>query len=100
MKELWLRVNILISIVNDILSLKKEIAQGNTANMVSVQYAQLGDVQSAVDETTEILVKNTTLCDDISQKVLSMARSPEETSQLREYVLSCRFLVSGNLSWA
>ena len=40
MKDLWKYGNFVISTVNDMLSLKKEVAGRNVASMIPLEYAQ------------------------------------------------------------
>ncbi|KAK4862972.1 hypothetical protein LT330_010683 [Penicillium expansum] len=55
MKDLWQQTNTIISLTNDILSLKKEINNGEVISLVPLLYVSVGDLQKAVDIAIEKL---------------------------------------------
>ena len=101
MHELWTRANIIISTVNDLLSLKKEIKGGNVASMVPLLFAESRDAQRAVDMTADFITENVEAFEDAANLLLSNAQTltAEEAKDVEDFILGCRFYTSGNLSW-
>lgn len=100
MEELWMRCNIIISTVNDMLSLKKEISGGNVASMIPLAYAQKGSLQEAVDETTRFLIDNLNAFEQVAKTVVEMGGCGVERQLVRDFVMTARFYMTGNLSWS
>ncbi|KAI4235240.1 MAG: hypothetical protein LQ349_003306 [Xanthoria aureola] len=103
MTLLWEYTNIIISITNDILSLKKEVTRGSIGSMIPLEYAQSRNAQSAVDKTTLLLANAIDAFKQTAEKLLQ--RSPEITSceqtrALGDFVKGCQFYCTGNLAWS
>ncbi|KAI1827657.1 terpenoid synthase [Xylaria intraflava] len=100
-KIIWHESNIIISIVNDILSIKKEIAQSQADTMVPVLVMKLRSVQAAVDEATVMVAKSIRRFDAAEQEILDRyASSPETQDMIREYVRACKTACTANLNWS
>ncbi|KAF6228249.1 hypothetical protein HO133_007979 [Letharia lupina] len=101
MKLLWDYTNVIISTVNDIVSLKKEIARGSISSMIPLLYARSRDAQVAVDQTAEFLVVNVKAFEETAQRLLKQEKrhNVEEARELRAFIKGCQFYCSGNLTW-
>ncbi|KAJ5612617.1 terpenoid synthase [Penicillium lagena] len=99
--KLWDLTNVNICNVNDLLSVKKEIAQGSAESLVPILFAELGSAQKAVDQvmhTIRLTIKEF----DISAKRLRMRHSNnrEVAQMLDSFILGCKYYCTGNLSWS
>ena len=98
--------------VNDIVSLKKEIASyhiqtqttrltvfpqahRSISSMIPLLYAQSGDAQAAVDQTANFLVANVKAFEETAQRLLKPEKAQEvdEACEIREFVMACQFLL-------
>ena len=70
--------------------------------MIPLLYAQLKDVQAAVDETTNFLVASVKAFEETKQRLQKpeQGRNIEETPDLNDFIQGCQFYCSGNLNWA
>ena len=109
MEELWTSANVVVSTVNDLLSLQKEVRGGNAGSMVPIVFARLGagigngdDAQTAVDFTAGFLEENVARFEDAAEEIVRMdwGCSFKEGKMLWEFVDGVRLYVSGNLSWS
>lgn len=99
-EDLWKHGNFVISTVNDILSLRKEVAGGNVASVIPLEYAQRGNLQEAVDATTESLLHSIEAFERAAKRVVAMGESGASRQLLSEFVLGLKFCITGNLSWS
>ena len=102
MEELWTRANVVVSTVNDLLSLRKEVRGGNAGSMVPIVFVQTGDVQRAVDFTERWIGENVAAFEEAARELegWSAVWGVKEASAVREFVGGVRAYVSGNLSWS
>ncbi|KAL2797260.1 terpenoid synthase [Aspergillus keveii] len=97
--ELWHWTNINICSVNDLLSVKKEIAQGSAESLVPILCAELGSAQEAADQVMET-VRLAVFEFDLAAKRL-LARYGRDTShRLEAFIAGCRYYCTGNLTWS
>ncbi|KAI9725876.1 MAG: hypothetical protein M1828_002505 [Chrysothrix sp. TS-e1954] len=101
MSKLWDQTNIIISTVNDVLSLKKEIARGAIDSLIPLLYAKTGDVQAAVDELTIFLIKTIKSFEETAQKFPAqvLASDAKSLQALQNFIDGCRYYCTGNLRW-
>lgn len=94
--------NIIISVTNDILSLKKEIARGSIGSMIPLEYAKSRNAQGAVDHTTELLIMAVKGFQQTEEKLLKgeMMQDEKQARQIREYIKGCQYNCTGNLVWS
>ncbi|PLB51409.1 terpenoid synthase [Aspergillus steynii IBT 23096] len=100
MRRLWDLINIIVSSTNDILSLKKEIAQGQTDSLVPILYLQYGSLQTAVDEAADMIFSSAKEFDQLAEKLLSSQPEDDAQDNLRKFIDGCRYCCSANLNWS
>ncbi|MCJ1312340.1 hypothetical protein MMC25_006014 [Agyrium rufum] len=102
MRLLWDQTNIIISTVNDMLSLKKEIANGSVESLIPLLYASSGDVQVAMNQTTLFLIASIREFDETAKLLYRsnyVSRAVDE-KLLTKFIDGCRFYCTGNLTWS
>ncbi|KAK0379815.1 hypothetical protein CMEL01_11421 [Colletotrichum melonis] len=101
MRTLWDQANILVWAVNDLLSLKKEIAQQTVESIVPLLFRETESLDVAVSMVTEMIHKAITEFNHAAECL--MARfSDDETSaaNLKTYIDGCKYICTGNLTWS
>ncbi|MCJ1333199.1 hypothetical protein MMC10_009893 [Thelotrema lepadinum] len=87
--------------INDILSLKKEIAQGQVVTLVPLIFKRVGSAQMAVDTALDSVSASLKSFELQSQKLLEEHSSdPITQGKLQKYILGCKYFITGNLSWS
>ncbi|MCJ1436765.1 hypothetical protein MMC27_006147 [Xylographa pallens] len=101
MELLWDQTNIIISTVNDLLSLKKEMACGSIQSLLPILYVKLGSIQAAVDQATKLLIASVRVFEEVAQRLVEPQGSSTAKSnpKIRAFIDGCRFYCTGNLSW-
>ncbi|KAJ7894025.1 isoprenoid synthase domain-containing protein [Mycena leptocephala] len=85
-------------IVNDILSLRRELRYPYYNNAVAVLYHQLQDLQMAVDETYKIILRNMEKLEEAAKWALG--RYPERRENLAAWIDGCKNMCTGNVTWS
>lgn len=104
MQALWDETNIIISITNDLLSLRKEMKLGCIDSIIPLTFALTQDIQTAVDQSVAALKASKERFDEAARKLLSDDNScfkatPEIKSRLAEFIQVQRSNCVGNLIW-
>ena len=102
MATLWNLTNINIGIVNDMISLKKEIAHGSVESLVPILYTTKRDVQAVADDVMESVRFTIAEFDEVASKLIKHCEDHyilDETTTLAAYVDGCRYWCTGNMSW-
>lgn len=93
----------IICIVNDMLSIKKEIAQGETDSLLPILVGQGKDPQAAMDHAFE-MVQTAKWELDAAARRLSEKTKPSYNKQvccdLEKFVDSCRMACTGSTVWS
>ena len=85
--------------VNDLLSVKKEIAQGSAESLVPIIYSELKALPQTV-ETILMSIRNAVRAFDIvSKKLIDRYESYECLGDLVRFIDGCKFYCTGNLAW-
>ncbi|KAL2061942.1 hypothetical protein VTL71DRAFT_7320 [Oculimacula yallundae] len=101
LKALSDEANIIVIIANDILSLKKEIAQQQVDSLIPLSVPVYGSVQQAVDHAHIDLLAAVTRFDNEAEKVLSKVNTTGMSdNDLRLFVEGCRKCWVGNFNWS
>ena len=100
MEDLWKHGNFVISTVNDMLSLNKEVAGGNVSSVIPLEYAESGNLQEAVDKTTEFLLDSMDAFERAAEKVVEMGGCGTRRQLVSDFVLGLKFYITGNVSWS
>ncbi|PNP54756.1 hypothetical protein THARTR1_04961 [Trichoderma harzianum] len=100
MRTIWDESNINVSIVNDLLSLKKEISKGAIDSLIPILCANTETPQSAIGHALKSLKESIARFDTTAWKLLNTIDtvSPDKLSTY-EFIQDCRFNCSGNLYW-
>ncbi|KAI4205213.1 MAG: hypothetical protein LQ350_000535 [Teloschistes chrysophthalmus] len=109
MKALWERTNDIISSVNDILSLKKEIAHNAFYSLVPLLFVRSSTdgAQNAVDQATDFLVEKIRDFETVARQLVDHHEEEEEEEatvvkkrrQVGDFIRGRRYLCTGNLTW-
>ncbi|KAH8700035.1 isoprenoid synthase domain-containing protein [Phaeosphaeriaceae sp. PMI808] len=87
MSTIWDATNIIICLMNDILSFKKEIAQGQVDSILPVLYAEHGSMNAAMRIAASLIVQSIRSVDDAAERLLQRHRKD---------LYAC----TGNLNWS
>lgn len=100
MQVVWDSTNIIISLVNDILSIKKEFAQGQVDTILPLLFHRHGDIEKAMAVATSMIVESVEALDHAAEVLLSEHSADESVLEVLEiFVDVCKFACTGNLSW-
>ncbi|PYI05888.1 terpenoid synthase, partial [Aspergillus sclerotiicarbonarius CBS 121057] len=97
---LWDLTNVNICNVNDLLSVKKEIAQGGAESLVPILYAKYGSVQKAVGHVVAGIRRTITDFDATAKRLrIRYSKDLDVLKDLEIFIDGCRYYCTGNLSW-
>ncbi|KAI1774249.1 isoprenoid synthase domain-containing protein [Hypoxylon cercidicola] len=101
MQAIWNETNIIISVSNDILSIKKEIDQSQVDTLIPVLFLQGGSLQDAVDQATN-MVRAAVERFDAAEKSMHecFAASPETLESVRRFIDNCKHGCTANFNWS
>ncbi|OOG00946.1 hypothetical protein ASPCADRAFT_125951 [Aspergillus carbonarius ITEM 5010] len=99
---LWHLTNVNICSVNDLLSVKKELAQGSAESLVPILYAELGSAQKAADQVLQIITLSIAEFDQTAERLVARhgGKSVEIARELEMFIAGCRYYCTGNLTWS
>ncbi|KAJ0154480.1 hypothetical protein CTA2_12990 [Colletotrichum tanaceti] len=101
MKVIWDQTNILVCVVNDLLSLKKEIDQQSVESIVPLLYNNVGSLAAAVAMVVGIIEKSIEEFDGAAALLLGKFADDEAlVADLKVYIDACRLNCTGNLNWS
>ena len=102
MAALWDLTNINICNVNDLLSVKKEIAHGSVESLVPILYATRRDAQAVADEVMKTVHFTVAEFDAVAKRLVERCKERENLETVKvlaAFVEGCRYHCTGNLSW-
>ncbi|CAJ2504139.1 Uu.00g115330.m01.CDS01 [Anthostomella pinea] len=103
MKALWHETNIIISTVNDCLSIKKEVilqAQSQVDTLIPLLCPKLGSAQAAADVALEMIRSATSQFQAAEAEILQRySHIPHIHDDLQRFVDSCKYACTANLDW-
>ena len=100
MRAVWNETNIIISVTNDLLSLRKELRQGCIESIVPLTCASGLAVQDAVAEATRKLEASKHRFNKAATSLIDRyARDERSLYQLSAFVEVCKCNCVGNLMW-
>lgn len=102
MRGIWDETNVIISITNDLLSLKKEIRKGCVDSVVPLTCAALGTtaddaIAAAVHQLAESRARFDAAA--VALEAECAGEAPELREEARRFVRVCRTNCTGNLAW-
>jgi SMC interacting uncharacterized protein involved in chromosome segregation len=84
--------------MNDLFSLRKELRYPFYNNAVAVLYHQHQDLQTAVDETYNIILRSIEKLEEAAN--LALDRYPERREDLATWIDGCKSMCTGNVTWS
>ncbi|KAH9871549.1 hypothetical protein J1614_005804 [Plenodomus biglobosus] len=101
MITIWDATNIIISLMNDILSFKKEFAQGQVDSILPVLFAEHGSMDAAMSIAASLIVQHVQIVDDAAKRLLQRHGKCSILQQdLHAFIDSCKYACTGNLNWS
>jgi hypothetical protein len=101
MTTIWDATNIIICIMNDILSFKKEFAQGQVDSILPILFARHGSMDAALSISVDLIVQSIRSIDNSAERLLQQyGKDLILRRDLRAFIDSCKYACTGNLSWS
>ncbi|KAI1119885.1 terpenoid synthase [Nemania abortiva] len=102
MQIIWHETNIIISVMNDMLSIKKEIAQSQVDSLIPLLFLRFGSAQAALDEATHIASSSIKRLESAEKDILSRYSTATEEiqEQIRMHIKTCKLACTSNLNWS
>ncbi|KAM0246764.1 hypothetical protein ACHAP5_004535 [Fusarium lateritium] len=98
--QMWTQVCVILSLLNDMLSLKKELRTNCVINAVTAIMKPGMTLDMVVSELEERMRLAVQVFDDAADKLLRKTRSQEELQPfVKRYVDGCRAIVTGTLNF-
>ena len=101
MATIWDATNIVICIMNDILSFKKEFAQGQIDSILPILFAKHGSMDAAMSIAASLIVQSIRSLDIAAERLLQQhGKDLVSRRDLRAFINSCKYACTGNLNWS
>ncbi|KAI0550381.1 terpenoid synthase [Xylaria curta] len=103
MTAIWRECNFNVSILNDVLSLRKEIQHGDIYSLVPVLMHHHGiTVQAAIADTYVESQKSLDQFDVAAKALLKVVqeKEPEQWDEVNKYITGCRYNLTGHYVWS
>ncbi|KAG9252051.1 isoprenoid synthase domain-containing protein [Emericellopsis atlantica] len=101
MEKIWNETNIIISTTNDILSIKKEVAQDQVDTLIPLLADRLGSPQASIDRSSQIVEESVERLDAASERLLARYAHDEKTqADLGKFIEGCQYACTANLNWS
>ncbi|KAL9611919.1 MAG: hypothetical protein Q9167_003472, partial [Letrouitia subvulpina] len=101
MTRLWDKTNVIISTVNDILSVNKEVALGQVDSLIPLAYAYSQSTQVATDLSVHMIETAVTGFEEaVESLIASYTENDASHGDLDKFVDSCRYACTANLNWS
>lgn len=97
-QRIYHETNFLVSLMNDIFSLRRELMFPFYSNAVAVLYHQHKDLQVAVDELYKLLAGSAAELEAAAQRAIR--RYPGRRGDLEAFVTGAKTMVTGNMAWS
>ncbi|KAI0190904.1 isoprenoid synthase domain-containing protein [Xylaria flabelliformis] len=100
MKILWHETNMIISTVNDILSVKKEIGQSQPDTLIPLLFAKFNSMQAAIDEAVLIVSNSIDRFQRAESDILGRyATCPKIESVIQDHINAYKTACTANINW-
>lgn len=101
MKKIWHETNMIISLMNDMLSIKKEIDNSQIDSLIPLLFTKTRSAQGALDEAAQ-MVKSAVDRFELAETELKAlyATSPQILANVTDFVDGCKYACTGNASWS
>lgn len=97
-QRIYNETNFLVSLMNDLFSLRRELMFPFYSNAVAVLYHQNQDLQVAVDELYRLLAGSAAELEAAAQRAIR--RYPHRRGDLEAFVTGAKTMVTGNIAWS
>ncbi|KAK8113060.1 terpenoid synthase [Apiospora sp. TS-2023a] len=85
---------------NDILSLKKEIAQSQVDSLIPLLFLELGSTQAAIDRGADMVKASIGRFEAAEEGLLARySNSPDSGRVLKDYIDGCKYACTANVNW-
>ncbi|KAF3047863.1 terpene cyclase [Didymella keratinophila] len=101
-EQLYYYTNTIISALNDILSVKKEIKQEAIDSLIPIIFYETGDIQVATSRVVAFMKNEIRKMDDTAARLTLKYSNAEPAlqEQVRLFIESCKYLATGTLVWS
>ncbi|KAI1395231.1 terpenoid synthase [Hypoxylon fuscum] len=100
MQCIWHETNVIVSVTNDILSVRKEVAQSQVDSLIPLLAPQLGSAQAAINHAVEIVQSSIQRFEQAEKQILEgYAQEPEVYEDVRKFIEGCKYACTSNLNW-
>ncbi|KAI1734371.1 isoprenoid synthase domain-containing protein [Xylaria scruposa] len=100
MQTIWHETNMIVSIMNDMLSLKKEVDLCHVDTLVPILFLEHGSLQTAIDRVISMVQSSMKRLDCAEKELLRCyASSATLTRDLQLFIRNCKHTCTGNLNW-
>lgn len=101
MAVIWDATNVIICLMNDILSFKKEFIQGQVDSILPVLYVEHGSMSIAMSIATGVIKRAVENLDAAADRLLERhGQTPTLRKDLVKFIDTCKYACTGNLSWS
>ncbi|KAF2963420.1 hypothetical protein GQX73_g10143 [Xylaria multiplex] len=101
MQSIWHEANMIISIMNDVLSLKKEVDQSQVDTLIPLLSMRLGSVQAAISKAMDMVCSSIERFEAMERQLLqSCLSNPQLHDNVRVYIDNCKYACTANLNWS
>ncbi|KAI0159689.1 terpenoid synthase [Xylariaceae sp. FL1272] len=102
MERIWHEANIIISITNDVLSMKKEIAHSQVVDsVIPLLMVTVGSAQAAIERAEVIVRSSVQALDRAAEQILEREfSSPEVHEDVRKFIDGIKYACTANLNWS
>ncbi|KAJ4380715.1 hypothetical protein N0V86_004076 [Didymella sp. IMI 355093] len=99
---LYRYTNTIISAVNDVLSVKKEIKQEAIDSLIPIMFYETGDIQTAVERVISFIKDEIKRMDETAAALLSKYSNAEAAvqEQVRLFIDGCKHHATGTVVWS
>jgi hypothetical protein len=93
--------NLIICLMNDVLSFKKEFLQGQVDTILPILLLEHGSVDKAMDIVSDTILKAVRSVDEAGERLLQRyGEDMKLRHDLTAMIKSCKYACTGNLSWS
>ncbi|KAH9998546.1 terpenoid synthase [Xylariaceae sp. FL0662B] len=86
---------------NDILSIKKEVAQSQVDTLIPLLLLELGSAQAAVNYVVDIIRSSIKQFELAEKRILErQSYAPNIQADIRKFIVGCKYACTANLKWS
>ncbi|KAI0108673.1 isoprenoid synthase domain-containing protein [Nemania sp. FL0031] len=101
METIWNETNVIISTVNDILSIKKEIDQEQVDSLIPLLVLKVGSGQQAINTAVEMIKVSIKTFEQAEEDALAHCSDrPSTLKDVRQFIDGCKYACTSNLNWS